>query len=94
MKFQIGLGFSYSTNYFGYAYMAPINEYTIQGGGTEMGFYPRLDLFINTRIKRAQIFLKYEHFNAGRSLQKSFIAPDYAPMVKSLKFGVSWNMFD
>ena len=94
MKFQIGAGFSYSTNYFGYAYMPAIGEYTKQGGSTEMGFYPRLDLFINTRLKRAQIFLKYEHFNAGRSLQKSYITQGYPPMGKSLKFGVSWNMFD
>ena len=94
MQFQIGLGFSYSTNYFGYAYMPAINEYTKQTGSTEMGFYPRLDLFINTQLKRAQIFLKYEHFNAGKSLQESYIAPGYAPMSKSLKFGVSWNMFD
>jgi hypothetical protein len=94
MKFQCGLSFSYSTNYFGYSYMPAINEYTKQGGGTEMGFYPRVDLFINTHLKRAQIFLKYEHFNSGRSLQKSFLATGYPPMGKSLKFGVSWNMFD
>jgi len=94
MKFQMGLGFSYSTNYFGYAYMPAINEYTKQSGGTELGYYPRVDVFINTQLKRAQIFLKYEHFNAGRSLQKSYITPGYAPMSKSLKFGVSWNMFD
>jgi hypothetical protein len=94
MKFQCGLSFSYSTNYFGYSYMPAINEYTKQGGGTEMGFYPRVDLFINTHLKRAQIFLKYEHFNSGRSLQKSILATGYPPMGKSLKFGVSWNMFD
>jgi len=94
MKFQCGLSFSYSTNYFGYAYMPAINEFTKQGGGTEMGFYPRVDLFINTHLKRAQIFLKYEHFNSGRSLQKSYLATGYPPMGKSLKFGISWNMFD
>jgi hypothetical protein len=94
MKFQCGMSFSYATNYLGYGYMPAIGEFTKQGGRTEMGFYPRVDLFINTHLKRAQIFLKYEHFNSGRSLQKSYLAPGYPPMGKSLKFGVSWNMFD
>jgi hypothetical protein len=94
MKFQFGISLSYSTNYYGYSYAPAIGEFTKQGGSTELGAYPRLDVFINTHLKRAQIFLKYEHINAGNNLQQSYIAPGYAPMGKSLKFGVSWNLFD
>ena len=93
LKFQIGFGLSYSTSYFGYAYMPAINEYYVQNK-TELGYYPKLDIFINTHLKRAQIFLKYEHINSGGSLAKSFVAPGYPSMERSLKFGVSWNMFD
>ena len=93
LKFQFGIGFSYTTDYYGYAYMPAINEFYVQNN-TALGYYPKIDVFINTHLKRAQIFLKYEHINAGRSLSKSYITPGYPPMERSLKFGVSWNMFD
>ena len=93
LKFQFGVGFSYSTEYLGYAYMPAINEFHVQEN-TMLGYYPKIDVFINTHLKRAQIFLKYEHINAGSSLPKSYVAPGYPSLAKSLKFGVSWNMFD
>jgi hypothetical protein len=93
LKFQIGIGISYSTDYFGYAYMPAINEFYVQNR-TKIGDYPQFDVFINTKLKRAQIFLKYEHINAGSNLTKSYAVPGYPILNKSLKFGVSWNMFD
>jgi hypothetical protein len=93
LKFQFGVGFSYSTEYYGYAYMPALTEYYVQGN-TRLGHYPKIDIFINTHLKRAQIFLKYEHYNAGKSIYKSYAVPGYPPMSRSLKFGVSWNMFD
>jgi hypothetical protein len=93
LKFQFGVGVSYTTGYYGYAYMPATNEFYVQEN-TVLGYYPKVDVFINTHLKRAQIFLKYEHVNAGNSLQKSYVAPGYPPMSKSLKFGVSWNLFD
>ena len=93
LKFQFGVGFSYSTEYYGYSYMPAINEFYVQQN-TKMGYYPKVDVFINTHLKRAQIFLKYEHMNAGKSLHKAYITPGYPSMTKSLKFGVSWNLFD
>lgn len=93
LKFQFGVGLSYSTTYYGYAYMPAINEFYVQQN-YKVGYYPKIDVFINTHLKRAQIFLKYEHFNAGKSLHKSNAVPGYPPMAKSLKFGVSWNLFD
>ena len=93
LKFQFGIGFSYSTDSYGYAYMPATNEFYVQEN-TRLGYYPKIDVFINTHLKRAQIFLKYEHINAGRSLDKSYMVPGYPPMSKSLKFGVSWNLFD
>ena len=93
LKFQFGVGVSYSTEYYGYAYMPALTEFYVQQK-TKFGYYPQVDVFINTHLKRAQIFLKYEHFNVGKSLHKSNAVPSYPPMNKSLKFGVSWNLFD
>jgi hypothetical protein len=93
LKFQFGVGVSYSSDYYGYNYMPALSEFYVQDK-YKTGYYPKIDVFINTHLKRAQIFLKYEHINAGKSLYKSNAVPGYPPMSKSLKFGVSWNMFD
>ncbi len=94
LKFQFGIGISYSTDYNGYKYMPALNEFYIQAGKDKIGYYPSVDIFLNTHLKHAQVFLKWEHYNAGRSLHKSYSVPGYPPMPRSLKFGVSWNLFD
>jgi len=93
LKIQFGIGASYTTDYYGYAYMPALTEFYTQNQ-TQLGYYPNIDVFLNTHLKRAQIFLKYEHINAGRSLEKSYAVPGYPPLNKSLKFGISWNLFD
>jgi hypothetical protein len=73
--------------------MPAIDEFYVQNH-TKVGDYPRLDVFINSQLKRAQIFLKYEHINSGSNLSKAYTVPGYPLMNRSLKFGVSWNLFD
>lgn len=93
LKMQLGVGFSYATDYYGYNYSPALSEFYAQSN-KQLGYYPGIDVFLNTHLKRAQIFLKYEHINSGSSLSKSYLVPGYPQMNKSLKFGVSWNMFD
>lgn len=93
LKIQLGVGVTYSTEYYGYAFMPALQEFYVQEN-KKLGYYPSVDVFLNTHLKRAQIFLKYEHINAGGSLSKSYLAPNYPELNKSLKFGVSWNLFD
>lgn len=93
LKTQLGIGFSYSTDYYGYSFMPALSEFYIQNNKS-LGYYPSIDVFLNTHLKRAQIFLKYEHINAGGSLNKSYLVSGYPQLNKSLKFGVSWNLFD
>ncbi len=93
LKIQFGVGASYTTDYYGYAYNPALTQFYTQNH-TQLGYYPNIDVFLNTHLKRAQIFLKYEHINAGRSLEKSYAVPGYPSLNKSLKFGVSWNLFD
>ena len=93
LKIQLGVGVTYSTEYYGYAFMPALQEFYVQGN-KKLGYYPSFDVFLNTHLKRAQIFLKYEHINARGSLSKSYLAPSYPQLNKSLKFGVSWNLFD
>ena len=73
--------------------MPAINQFYVQGN-IKIGNYPQFDVFINTQLKIAQIFIKYEHINSGNNNVKSFTAPNYPILNKSLKLGISWNMFD
>jgi hypothetical protein len=93
LKIQIGGNLSFKTDYYGYGYMPALNEFYAQSA-TMIGSYPYFDIFINTKLKRAQIFFKYEHFNAGWNGYTYYASPAYPRLDKSFKFGVSWNMFD
>jgi len=90
---QIGVGVTYASNYNGYAYAPGLTEFHIQNE-TELGNYPNIDIFINTHLKRAQIFLKYERINDTSQLDRAFSVPTYPLLGRSLKFGLSWNLFD
>ncbi|MCB9361353.1 MAG: hypothetical protein H6588_08630, partial [Flavobacteriales bacterium] len=60
----------------------------------EIGAYPYVDFFISTHLKRAQVFFKWEHINAGMSGYSYLLTPTTPAHDRSFKFGVSWNMFD
>ncbi len=93
LKVQLGVNVSYKSGYKGYAYSAATGMFYTQERVT-LGNYPYLDVFINTQIKRAQLFLKYEHINAGLSGYSYYATPNHPAMDGSFKFGISWNLFD
>jgi len=73
--------------------MPATSDFYVQGNQI-IGDYPHVDLFFNTQLKRAQLFLKYEHFNARWSGYHYYTTPNYPALGRSFKFGISWNMFD
>ncbi|MCB0402035.1 MAG: hypothetical protein KDD41_08125 [Flavobacteriales bacterium] len=93
LKIQLGAGATFTSDYYGYAYSPALSEFYVQGN-QRLGNYPSIDLFLNTHLKRAQIFLKWEHFNSGNSNYKSYLVPGYPNLSRSMKFGISWNLFD
>ena len=72
LKVQLGVGISYATAHYGYAYMPAINEFYVQST-RYLGEYPKVDIFFNTQLKRAQIFLKYEHINSGSNFPSVYV---------------------
>ena len=93
LKFQLGFNVFYTSNYYGYAYMPATSKFYVQTDQM-IGDYPYFDVFFNTQLKRARIFFKYEHFNAGWSGYRYYATAGYPAMDRSFKFGLSWNMFD
>lgn len=90
---QFGLGCLYHSEWRQDAYMPALRSFYKQNYYTS-GNYPYLDAFVNLNVKRARIFIKYEHFNAGMMGYNYMVVPYYPYADAAFKFGVSWVFFD
>jgi len=86
---QFGIDVSYNSNYYADAYMPGIRDFYIQNT-KKIGNYPYVDVFLNFKIQRVRVFLKYQHVNAGLSGYKYYTTPYYPLQDRALKFGLSW----
>lgn len=93
LKVRVGANLSYTSSFYAYDFMPSISAFYVQGN-QQIGNYPFVDFFISTHLKRAQIFFKWEHVNAGMSGYSYLQTPTTPAHDRSFKFGVSWNMFD
>jgi len=90
---ETGISCLYHSSYYADAYSPALRMFYRQN--VEMtGNYPYLDVFVNMRIKRARIFVKYEHFNAGLMGYTYFKTPHYPGADAALKAGVAWVFYD
>ncbi|WP_033960222.1 putative porin [Psychroserpens jangbogonensis] len=89
---QTGITFNYFTGYNMDAYDPVLAEFYAQND-TEIGNFPRLDFFINAKIRQTRIFLKAEHFNAAFSGYNYFSSPNYPYRDFAIRFGLVWNFF-
>jgi len=90
---QAGISGTYYSEWYQNAYMPALRAFYLQKKYIS-GNYPYLDAFVNLNIKRARIFVKYEHFNAGLMNYSYIMVPDYPQADAALKFGISWLFFD
>ncbi len=90
---QAGMSGTYHSQWYQDAYMPALRAFYRQDNYVA-GNYPYLDVFVNLNIKRARIFIKYEHFNAVLMNYNYIIVPDYPQPDAALKIGISWLFFD
>lgn len=93
LDMQIGVNIRYFNAYYADAYMPALRSFYHQNDEL-LGNYPYIDVFVNAKIKRARLFLKYERLNSGFMPQNYFISPGYPNPDASLKFGVIWQLFN
>lgn len=89
---QTGITFSYFSKYNMNAYDPLLAEFYVQNE-TELGGFPRLDFFINAKIRQTRIFLKAEHFNSSFTGYDFYSAPNYPYRDFVVRFGIVWNFF-
>jgi len=74
------------------AYDPLLAEFYVQNEN-EFGGFPRLDFFINLKIKQTRIFLKAEHFNSSFTGYDYYSSPSYPYRDFVVRFGIVWNFF-
>lgn len=89
---QAGITFNYFTDYTMDAYDPLLGEFYVQNQ-TSLGNFPRLDFFINAKVRQTRIFLKAEHFNSAFTGYNYFAAPNNPYRDFTIRFGLVWNFF-
>lgn len=89
---QTGFIFNYFTAYKMNAYDPLLSEFYVQTE-EEYGAYPRIDFFVNAKVRNARIYLKAEHFNSSFTGNNFYSAPNYPYKDFTVRFGVVWDFF-
>jgi hypothetical protein len=92
MTLQAGITLNYFTKYRMNGYDPLLAEFYTQNE-TELGGFPRLDFFINAKIRQTRIFLKAEHFNSSFTGYDYFAAPNNPYRDFTIRFGIVWDFF-
>lgn len=89
---QTGITLNYFTKYHMDGYDPLLAEFYTQNQ-TQIGDFPRLDFFINAKVRQTRIYLKAEHFNSSLTGYNYFSAPNNPYRDFSVRFGIVWNFF-
>ena len=92
LSLQTGFTFNYFSKYFADGYDPLLAEFYTQNS-VEIGNFPRLDFFLNAKVRQTRIYLKAEHLNAAITGYNYFSAPDYPYRDFNIRFGLVWNFF-
>lgn len=92
MCLQTGITLNYFTAYNMDAYDPLLAEFYTQND-QELGGFPRLDFFVNAKIRQTRIYLKAEHFNAAFTGRNYYSAPNTPFRDFKVRFGIVWNFF-
>ncbi len=93
LQTEFGVSMFYHTKWKGDAWMPATRSFYLQDE-INTGGYPYADAFLDIRIKRARLFVKYQHVNSGWMDYSYFMTPHYPQPDRAFKFGVSWLFYD
>jgi len=89
---QTGVTFSYFSSYYMNRYDPLLAEFYVQNS-TKVGDFPRIDFFINAKIRQTRLYLKAEHLNSSFTGYNFYSAPNYPYRDFIVRFGLVWNFF-
>lgn len=93
LSMQFGFSGFYRTGFYADAYNPAIGIYHNQRT-RKIGNYPFIDVFLNAKWKRTNLFIKLDHANQGMIDNQYFTALHYPYNPRMVKFGLSWMFYD
>ena len=88
-----GVDLTYITSYKGYGYNPALMQfYSHDKNPLKDQLY--IDLYINFKIKRARVFVKYQNLGSHLGTYNYFLVRGYPQQNAVLKFGLSWRFID
>lgn len=91
---QMGLDVRYQSGYLADSYWVSHQQFYLQDE-FDVYAYPVVDFFLNFRINRTRVLLKYNHLNS-RFMNRDgyFVTPGYTGYKSFLDLGITWYLFD
>ena len=90
---QFGIDLIYHTMYHPYSYMPATGRFFRQDK-VRTGNYPFIDVFLNLKLRRARIFIMYDHVNSGMMGYDYFMIPSYPMNFRMIRFGTAWTFYN
>ncbi len=91
---RAGLDASYHSSYYAQAYMPVFKQFYVQNEYKNPD-YIFLDAFINAKIKRARLFVKWQNLGSLIWGQPPiYTIPFYPHLEAQIRFGISWMFYD
>jgi len=87
-----GFDITYLTSYYGDTYNPSLMAFHIQND-KKLDDQVYANFYVNFKIKRARVFVSYEHFNTLWGKYNYFLVTHYPQEDANLKFGISWRFY-
>jgi hypothetical protein len=89
---RVGIDIQYFTPFSGITYNPIVRQMTLSNN--EIGGYPIIDFFINSKVKSMELYVSTKHVGQGYFINDSFMAANYPLISRTVQFGVNWRLFD
>ncbi|MCB9204357.1 MAG: hypothetical protein H6603_05195 [Flavobacteriales bacterium] len=93
LRLQVGVETSYAMGYFANGYNPALSAFHLQND-KQVGNYPFIDAFLNLRVKKLRMFVKFTHINAGWLGYRYYHVPSYPVNDFAWHFGINWAFLD
>ncbi len=93
LELEVGIENALYTKYYADSWMPAIRAFYLQDK-QKVGGYLLSDVYVNAKIGKARLFVRYDHFNTHFMGTHYFSAPQYPAQDAAFRFGVHWILFE
>lgn len=90
---RLGYDLYYYTNFYSDMYM-PATGLFYRQTNVKTGGQPKIDVYLDCKVKSVSFFLKYSHVNAGINVNRNFGTVHYPLDGMLFSYGINWLFYD